>query len=196
MFKMLKHNLKIILCLLALAIPKICLGGEMASSVGLAADVPQQNSLTVTVSKVTGSTWSTATSLEFGNLIYDEKNRIFSAESYYVIDVAINSNSHDWTVTHVATSITNGIESLDNNINVSFLKQQDAGAGTTLVKLSYADSRNKSFKKADLSEGWLRVYYGLATGDSKTDAPGTTPVVPKNNAGNYRGNISFTLTPA
>jgi len=164
-------------------------------SVNITAAIPQQNGLTVTVSKVVGTTWTLATGVAFGSLVFDAKNNIFTTGgSYYAMDVGINSNAADWTVTHRVTSVTNGTDTLDNNINVTFMKQTSDTIGTQLDKVSYANSNNKAYTKTQLSGGWLRIYYGLATGDG-TDAPNTTPIGSVKNYGNYQGTITITLTP-
>ncbi len=194
MFRIIRASLKITLCLLAVSFFNTCIADEVTNTVIVAADIPQQNGLTITISKVTGTTWAPATNLEFGNLIYDEQNKIFTADSYYAVDVGIDSNAADWTLTHSATSISNDTGNLDNNINVTFVRQQDADNGTELAKLSYTDSKNKTFRKADLSDGWLRIYYGIATGNEK-DATGTTPIVATSaSSGPYKGSINVTLT--
>ncbi|MFH0827044.1 MAG: hypothetical protein V1923_04060 [Candidatus Omnitrophota bacterium] len=157
--------------------------------------VPQQNGLTVTVSKVVGTTFTTATSINFGTLVYDTVNKIFTTSdgSYYAVDVGCNSNSADWTVTHTITSLLNGTSNLDGHVNVTFMKQTSSTAGTQISKYSYAASNNKPFTKAQLSGGWLRVYYGLATGVG--DATGVTPVPSDKTYGTYSGTVTFTLTP-
>jgi hypothetical protein len=164
-------------------------------SVNITAAIPQQNGLTVTVSKIVGSTWTPATGVDFGSLVFDATHDIFTTGgSYYAMDIGINSNAADWTVTHKVTPLTNGADTLDNNINVAFMKQTSDTAGTQLDKVSYADSNNKAYTKTQLSGGWLRIYYGLATGDG-TDAPNTTPIGSAKNYGNYQGTITITLTP-
>lgn len=163
-------------------------------TVDVKAYIPQQNGLTVTVSKIVGATWTDATSMDFGNLTFDTVNKIFTAACYFSVDVGINSNQAAWTITHTRTSLINGTDNLDKNVNVTFMKQTSATAGTQLDKLSYADSNNKAYTKTALSGGWLRVYYGIATGDGK-DAPNTEVIGATQTYGNYAGQVTLTLTP-
>lgn len=166
-----------------------------ASSVDIVSYIPLQSSLTVNISKVENNTWTPVSNLEFGNLIYDETNKIFTASAYFAVDVEILANTSTWSVVHNCTSISNGVDNLDNNINVSFVHQKDKDTGEVIEKLSYALSNGKSFPKSKFSSGgWLRVYYGLATGEAGKDASGVTPIVTTNSTGAYKGNIDLTLT--
>jgi hypothetical protein len=179
---------------LLISLGGLCFAAD-TKNVEIKAVVPQQNSLTVTVSKVTGAAKTPATGVDFGSLVLDTTNNIFtSGGSYYVMDIGVNSNAADWTVTHKTTSVTNGTDTLDDNINVAFMKQTDDATGTDLEKLSYANSNNKGYTKAQLSGGWLRICYSLATGDG-SDAPGAVPIAGIKNQGNYQGSITITLTP-
>ena len=47
-------------------------------NVDVTAAIPQQNGLTVTVSKVVGKVWSTTTGVDFGSLVFDDTNKIFT----------------------------------------------------------------------------------------------------------------------
>jgi len=98
---------------------------------------------------------------------------------------------------NLASSITNGTQSLDNNINVTFMRQIDTNNGVELSKVSYANSNNKSFTKTQFAGAtdWLRIYYGLASGNPAEDAPGVSPLVATAGSGAYHGNVDLTLTP-
>jgi len=166
-----------------------------SSSVEISSYIPLQSSLTVNISKVENNTWTPATGLEFGNLIYDETNKIFTASAYFAVDVEILANGSTWSVVHNCTSISNGVDNLDNNINVSFVHQKDKDTGEEIEKLSYALSNGKALSKSKFpGGGWLRIYYGVFTGETTKDAPGVTPIVSGNTSGTYKGNINLTLT--
>jgi len=163
--------------------------------VDISSYIPLQSSLTVNISKVENNTWTPATNLEFGDLFYDETNKIFTASAYFAVDVEILANGSTWAVVHNCTSISNGAENLDNTINVSFVHQKDKDTGEEIEKLSYASSNGKSLPKSKFPDGgWLRIYYGVATGEVTKDAPGVTPIVSGNTSGSYKGNINLTLT--
>jgi hypothetical protein len=79
-------------------------------------------------------------------------------------------------------------------------------AGTQLAKVSFAESgTNKSFSKTQLKEGatqgWLRIYYGIGTGNKVTtdqctdDAPNVVPIGMDKPYGDYAGAATLTLTP-
>jgi hypothetical protein len=193
-----KKNLVLTMCLAALLGLVSVSSAADTQNVDVKAFIPQQNGLTVTVSKVIGTTFSAATTIDFGNLVYDTTNKIFTSSggAYYAVDVGCNSNAADWTITHTVTSLANGAENLDNNVNVTFNKQTSDTVGTILGTISsYAASNNKAFTKSQLTGGWLRVYYGLATGVAGKDGAGVTPVASTKTYGNYAGRVTFTLTP-
>jgi hypothetical protein len=193
------YTLKGILCLaLLLGLTGVGFAAD-TMNVDILANIPPQNGLTVTVSRVVGTTFTVDTSINFGTLVYDPTNNIFGTlgGAYYAVDVGVNSNAADWTVTHTRTSVANALsasDTLDNHINVTFVKQTDDANGTELSKVSFANSNSLAFTKGQLSGGWLRIYYGLATGQASTDAPGVTPIPSTQAYGNYQGRITLTLT--
>jgi len=194
---MLRIAIKTTLCLaLVLSLTAICFASDMRV-VDVKAYIPQQNGLSVSISRVDAATetWTPASAIDFETLVFDNVNKIFTAKCYYALDVGVTSTNPDWTVTHTATSVINGSESLDNNVNVVFVKQLTNTTYSILTKLSYANSNNQAFTKTQLSGGWLRIYYGIATGEAGKDSPGTTPIPGTKTYGNYQGQVTFTLTP-
>ncbi len=189
-----KYNLKIIGCLV------VVLG---LISVSFAADsqvltpkavIPPASALSVKVSKISGDTWTSATSIDFSTLVFNAKYGIFTSICYYAVDVEIKSNAADWQVKHETTAIANGSATLDENINVTFMKQIDAWRAVKLLKVNFAESNGRVFSKNTLSGGQLRIYYGLATGEKSNDAPNAKPVDASKNFGNYKGTVKITLT--
>jgi hypothetical protein len=130
--------------------------------------------------------------VDFGTLTYDSDYHIFRANAYYAVDVGVGSNAPSWSVSHTPNSVTNGTDNLDNNINVSFVKQLDDTTSSDLVKVSFANS-SKSFSKTLLAGGWLRIYYGIATGSG--DNSGVVPITTDKPYGTYQGSAVLTLTP-
>jgi len=191
-----KANILIIACLVILAgIPVIALCAD-TKYVDVQAVVPSQTGLSVTISKVVGTTFSAATAVDFGTLTWDSTNKLFKSNCYYSVDVGADTNASTWTITHaINTSVilSGGTEKLDGNINVSFNKQTSSG-GTELSKYSLTDSNGKSFTNTQLPAGsWLRIYYGLATGSG--DATNVTTIGLTKPAGTYKGQVKLTLAP-
>ncbi|MCX5669577.1 MAG: hypothetical protein NTX89_05680 [Candidatus Omnitrophica bacterium] len=154
--------------------------------------------LTVGVSKVTGTVWTPGqTSIGFGTLVYDPLTNIFLPASYYAVDIGVTDNTGTaWTVTHTRASLISGVNNLDNKVNVSFNKQTSSTVGAELQYLSFGNSNSIAFTKAQLLGGWLRIYYGIGTGDpAKPDAAGVTPIGLDTPAGTYTGSVTITLTP-
>jgi hypothetical protein len=152
--------------------------------------------LNVSVSKVVGTVWTTATQIAFGTLIWNATNSIFLPDCYYAVDIGVVDNSATaWTVTHTRTNLANGSNNLNGKVNVSFNKQTSSTVGTELQKVSYGNSNSIAYTKAQLSGGWLRIYYGVGTGEAGKDATGVTPIGLDTPAGTYSGSVTITLTP-
>ncbi len=187
--------------MLTIVIVASCAGGVWAATsqtVNINASVPLlAGSLSVGVSKITGSTWTSATSISFGTLTWNTTNHIFLADSYFAVDIGVVDNSGTaWTITHTRTSLAGNGSNLDNKVNVSFNKQTDSTHATELQKVSYGNSQSVAYTKAQLAGGWLRIYYGVGTGDpAKPDAAGVTPIGIDTPAGTYNGTVTITLTP-
>jgi len=186
---------------MAVAVIAFCTTGAWAASsqtVNVNATVPTMTGgLSVTVSKVIGTAWTPATSVSFGTLVWDTVNHIFLPASYYAVDIGVTDNSGTaWTITHTRTSLAGNGSNLDSKVNVSFNKQTSSTVGTELQKVSYGNSQSIAYTKAQLSGGWLRIYYGVGTGDpTKPDATGVTPIGLDTPAGTYNGTVTITLTP-
>ncbi|MDD2703063.1 MAG: hypothetical protein PHC33_03550 [Candidatus Omnitrophica bacterium] len=171
---------------------------DPSQTVDMTAQVQSENSISVSISKIVGTTWSTATAVAFGQLNYDSTNNIFTAGCYYAVDVNVNSNATNWTVTHTINKnialTTDATKTLNDNINVSFVKQ-NASTSTELGKYSLTKSNNKAYTKSQIgvsSGNWLRIYYGIATGTG--DGEGAVPVTSDKPAGTYSGQVKVTLT--
>jgi len=132
--------------------------------------------------------------IDFQTLVYDNVNGVFGATYYYAVDVGVTDNSGaNWMVAHTRTSVLlDAINNLDDNINVTFVKQT-TGTGIDLQKVSYANSQNIGYTRNQLAGGWLRLYYGIATG--LNDAPGAVPITVTKPTGLYSGSVVLTLTP-
>lgn len=175
----------------------LCLAAATATR-NVRATVPAMNqSLSLAVSRITPGTpdvWTPATEVDFGTLTHDTANHIFRAAVFYAIDVGVVDNTNAWTLTHTRTSLKmDAANNLDDNVNVAFVKQTSDTAGAELNKVSFNNSNAKSFTKSQLNGGWLRIYYGVATGSG--DATGVVPIPETRPSGNYQGTITLTLTP-
>ena len=194
--------MKNIFICMVLVIVAFCATSAWAASsqtVTVNATVPTvATGLTVGISKVTGTVWTAGqTSIGFGTLVFDPLTNIFLPASYYAVDIGVTDNTGTaWTVTHTRASLISGTNNLDDKINVSFNKQTSSTVSTELSKFSFGNSNSKAFTKAALAGGWLRIYYGIGTGDpAKPDAAGVTPIGLDTPAGTYTGSVTITLTP-
>jgi|GEM_PF-645092 len=182
------------------------------ATVNVNATVPLLSAgLAVTINKIPntqGAQWIPDTAVNFGSLILDPVNNIFTTGNpgfYYAVDAAVVDNSgNNWRITHTFTSLKkDAVNNLDGNVNVSFNKvhkvPQAADSDVNMAKFSLANSGGKSYTKSTLGgDGcWLRVYYGIGTGDpAKPDAPGVTPIGADKATGVYTGTVTLTYSPS
>ena len=156
--------------------------------------IPSQTGFTVDISKIAGSNWSPAGSIDFGELWLDSQWNVFRSDFTYAVDIGVTANVPNWTLQHTRTSVvrSGGSENLDGNINVVFVKQLGPQTSVDLDKVSYLNSNNIDYTKAELAGGWLRIFYGLGNGDAN-DAPGVTPIDLTKPSGDYLGVVTLTL---
>ncbi len=181
----------------------LCGRANAASSktVTLRASVPVISGVTLNAARATGAQLASlgeASTLDFGTLIFDSVNHIFTASDYFAVDIGIENNSGPWTLTHTPSSIYNRTtgntsQNLDTHINVTFVNQLDDTQANMLSKVSFANSA-ATFTSGQISTGWIRVYYGVGTGGPE-DNPGVTPILQTQPAGAYQGAITITVTP-
>ncbi len=167
---------------------------------------PQPQALNITVTPVNSSTnqWGTGSSslpIAFGTLSYNSSLGIFLPTNYYAVDIGVVDNSGNvWVLTHEASTVTNGSANLDSNINVTFVKQLTSATTEWENKVTYGESNNVQYNKTQLSGGWLRIYYGIATGNrnlanGSVDATNATPITIDKPTGTYQGQVTLRLTP-
>ena len=162
----------------------------------LQATIPPQTSMDVSISKVVGANLTSTSAVDFDSLVMDNTHNMFKSAngSSYCIDVDVNSNALSWTLIHAVTSMTNGNANLDNKINVTFMNQQTSTTASQIAKVSYSASNGIAINKSQISNsGWLRIYYGLATGSG--DGAGTSVIPVTQAKGVYGGTITLTLAP-
>lgn len=158
------------------------------------------------------------TAINFGTLWFDSQNNIFRTGTnltngfYYAVDIGVVDNTGTvWTITHTRTSLAQGGNDLNSNVNVVFKKAVFVDAThtneTELAKVSYQNSNSIAYTKTALAGGWLRIYYGVATGNLPgntggpggvqcvPDATGVVPIGLNKPAGTYAGSVTLTLTP-
>ena len=65
-----------------------------SQTVNVSAIVPTVNGLSVSVHKIVGTVWTTASAVEFGTLTWDSENNIFlpSDGAYFVLDATVSNN--------------------------------------------------------------------------------------------------------
>jgi len=209
-------RLLIIICMLAMGVALLPLSTAQAritvQTLAVTATVNTVNDgLSLGLNKVVpaagGDTWTPVpitSGMAFGTLTLDPDYKIFKAANYFAVDVGVLDNSGStWTLTHTVQSVKkDATNNLDSNINVTFVKQKTNTTYDDLTggKVTFAGSNNKAYTKTQLTGGWLRIYYGIATGNTDStkgvvDNPGATPITLEKPAGTYTGSVTITLAP-
>ncbi len=192
---------------LALSIPYLIYAQQTEQSIQLTVEIPRVEELVVGISRVdvtvdpnTGQiseTWNPGqTEINFGKLKFDANTGVWRATCYYVVDIGVNTNAPNWSLQHQVTPLTDKKgHFLDTKVNVKFVKMvQQNGNDVEAGELGYWSygMSNATFTPGQLQGGWLRIYYGIATGSG--DATGVTPITMETPAGTYSGTITLTLT--
>jgi len=207
-------TLKILIVLaFACSLVSPCFASLTTGAITVSATIPTLiQAMNVAITPVTpatgGDIWDSSTVANmsgFSGLTVDPVNKIWKAGKYYAMDVAVVDNSGaSWYLNHTIVSIKRGatVDNLDYNVNVAMVKVVKGATGieseTSIQKKPFGDSavtNNALLSKAALSGGWLRIYYGIATGDVAKDAPGTSPILLDKQAGTYTGSVTLTLYP-
>ncbi len=165
---------------------------KQTCSIPVKIHIPAISAMRVAISRVEIATnsWSSAEEMDFGTLEFDRTYRIFRAGVYFVVDIGILSNQAQWKVSFSATPVTNGIDTLDDNINVVFVSVED-GVEKQLLKTSYRAANGLEFSSQTVNKNWLRIYYGFASGWD--DAPEVSPIGLDKSPGDYAGTVTITF---
>ncbi|MDO8662460.1 MAG: hypothetical protein Q7K98_04475 [Candidatus Omnitrophota bacterium] len=186
---------------LVLGLASLCFA---ATSIRIAATIGETHQMNVALSRVAsqGATPTlvadlTGTGMDFGTLTENPTDHNFRSTVFFFIDAPVVSNKTGWTITHTATDFANSAgNNLNANTNVTFMKAVPGGetalTGNSYVSYSAAKTR-AAIAQAELTGGWLRIYYGIAQGS--LDAPGVNVITTAMPTGSYVGTVTLTLSP-
>lgn len=184
---------------LVFGLVSICLA---ATSIRIAATLGETHQMNVALSRMANSTATptpvtdlAGTGMDFGTLTASGGN--FTTPTFFYIDAPVVSNKTGWTITHTATDFANSAgNNLNLNTNVTFMKAVTGGE-TALANnyTSYNAAKTRTpITQAELTGGWLRIYYGLANGGTG-DASGVSIITTAQPTGSYVGTVILTLSP-
>lgn len=173
-----------------------------ATDIRIAASIGEVHQMNVALNRINGSTWTPITDLvgqgmDFGTLTKGSDN-IFRTTIYYVVDAPVFSNRASWTITHTASDFASGVNNLNNNVNVKFVKVDNVNSAETALAsnsfISYQAAKTRPpILSSELIGGRLRVYYSIAGGSG--DAPGVSVITTSSASGSYFGTVTLTLSP-
>ncbi len=144
-----------------------------------------------------------ATSIDFGELEWNENLGIWLPTKYYTVFLIARTSGRPYQIKQTSTGLVSG----DNNLNNSFIMdpdyqaddkysngvaQGDMPAGDSLGEAGLAAQGERIVYDSNSGKSRIiRVYYGISTGEPGT--PGE-PITGDQPAGNYSGTVAFTLT--
>lgn len=172
-----------------------------AQNIRIAATIGELHQMTVGLLKVTTAgqtpvTNLTSVGMDFGTLTKNASNYLVS-DSFFIVDASVTSNRATWNIAHTATDFTNGSVNLNGNVNVTFVKVNNANNDETLLSggyVSYTTAKTKTILNTALGTGFrLRIYYGIPT-TSTGNASGVAPIAMSQATGNYEGIVTLTLS--
>ena len=167
------------------------------------ATVPAATGVSVTINKIVGTTWTlqTSTTLDYGTLTFDTKNKIYAPNYSYAADFAAaagGSGTPSLTFSYSEGTNPNGSSNgFGTKSQAIFAKEVYSASGSIETKVGTPSTLGSissvSLPTADFTGGWARVYLGVCTGAS-TDATGCSPFTAADKAGQYSGTLTVTTT--
>ncbi len=193
-----------------------------SETINISAEVPPAHSLNLTLFKLNShgtsnpnddTGWNSPIhfpspefAIDFGELKLDEDLGIFTTNTYYALDCGVNGGG-PWAIEHTVSGdiADKGPNSLGDNIIVTFCKVTKTKGDEGDVDVCDCDALNKRMILADatdvkvtsteLAGGWLRIFYGIATGDPDAEEPvNAVPITATEKAGTQTGTIEITLS--
>lgn len=176
--------------------------GMAAQNIRIAASIGEIHTMSVTLLKATSSGQSLVTDLigtgmDFGLLTKNASN-YFVSDAWFIVDAPVTTNHASWTITHTATDFVSGGNNLNGNINVTFVKVNNASNAETQLSggyVSYDTAKSKPpIPNTDIGDGYrLRIYYGIPSSNSG-NASGVSPIPSTQPVGTYVGTVTLTLS--
>lgn len=184
-------------------------GQAMASkSFAVSAVIPLSTTINYEVTEILANgTWTTnhPAGLNFGNLLYDTDNGIFTPARYFAIDMGVAGAGKPTNIQFAYTegsnpnvTAANGLGGLGKKATLSLTKAvlDDADvliAGPALISSA---STLGTFTKSQFVGGWPRVYIGMWNGkDTLTHGAANAEVFTGDDAaGTYTGILQITAT--
>jgi hypothetical protein len=177
-----------------------------ATTIRIAANIPATHQMDVVLHKANPAGLTEITDLagvgmNFGDLILGGDNN-YTSENYFYIDAPVSSNQASWSITHTRSnfaSVSNSAVTLNDNVNVKFMKVDNSTSNETLLGLtgggyvSYNLSQNKVIPSSLLTgNNRLRIYYSITNGTG--DAASTSRITTAKATGAYTGTVTLTLS--
>ena len=154
--------------------------------------------------------WTPAGSMDFGTLTLNETYFVFMASHFHAVDAVVRGNgAENWNITVQNNTIYRAAgDNLDGHVKIAATvawwigpdpdDTNELSSPFSMVK--YGSAGTLSFSKSDIlgrapagKDGWLRLYYGFATGPDPAEEGGATPPEMSQPAGQYTGQVIITL---
>lgn len=175
--------------------------GMAAQNIRIAASIGELHQMTVGLLKVTAAGQTpvsdlVGTGMDFGLLTKNVNNYLVS-DAFFIVDTTVVSNHTTWNIAHTATDFTNGSVNLNGNVNVTFVKVNNATNDESLLSngyVSYTTAKSKTILNTDLGTGFrLRIYYAIPNINTG-NASGVATIPMSQATGSYVGTVILTLS--
>jgi hypothetical protein len=175
--------------------------GMAAQNIKITATVGELHQMNVSLLRVTagGQTPITdlaGTGMDFGQLTKNASNYLIS-DAFFIVDAPVTTNHASWNIAHTATDFASGGNTLNGNVNVTFVKVNNATSDETQLSggyVSYNTAKSKTILSTDIGNGFrLRIYYGIPNTNTG-NAGGVAPIPMSQATGTYVGTVTLTLS--
>jgi len=193
----------VVFIVVALIASSSCFAQTAEKIYNLSADIPDATGVSITANKIVGTTWTPVGTSLIYNMTYNTTNEVWLAAEYYAVDVAPTGGTGNpqTTVTFVQGNNPNGgtAHGLGVKGAASFVSVTGpVGAQVETALPSHPkevfESVNETIQPSELTGGFLRMYFGINTGEEGTMPPKAEVFTNADAPGDYEGTMTVSAT--
>jgi len=186
----------------ALVASSVCFAQTAEKIYNLSAEIPDATGVSITASRIVGTTWTPASTSLTYDMNYDTTNEVWLATEYYAVDVAPTGGTGNpqTTVTFLqgynpngGTAHGLGVKGAANFVSVTGPTGSQTETALPAHPKEIFSTVNETINPSELNGGFLRMYFGINTGDASTPTNGevfTNADAP----GSYEGTMTVSAT--
>ena len=187
----------------ALVASSACFAQTAQEIFNLSADIPEASGVSIDANRVVGTTWTPVGNSLAYNMNYDTVNEIWMATEYYAVDVAPTGGTGNPTTSVVFQQgnnpnggTTHGLGVKGSATFVSVTGPTGAQTETALVAhpKEVFGTVSETIQPSELIGGFLRMYFGINTGEEGTMPPTAEVFTNSDAPGSYEGTMTISAT--